>query len=144
GTLADEQDDDIGFQHLANVVQHPHPAMLDEERCAHAPPSGLGTLLESRQQSAHVGFHSGSTQTIADDELDVWRRGGLGLYGLLGGVAEVPTEVGTQQIFVLAAGDVGVYGEEVKLIKHALIDIAPEGVLRNGVIPRHSSSAKVL
>jgi hypothetical protein len=53
----------------------------------------------------------------------------------LSGVAEVPTEVGAEQISVFTAGNVGVHGEEVKLVEYVLIDVAPEGILGNGVIP---------
>ena len=57
------------------------------------------------------------------------------MQGLLSGVAEVPTEIGAKEIFVFTACDICVYGEEVKLVEQALIDVAPEGVLCNGVIP---------
>jgi hypothetical protein len=46
----------------------------------------------------------------------------------------LPTEVRAEQVFVLAAGDVGMHGEEIKVVEYVLIDIAHESVLSNGMI----------
>ena len=52
----------------------------------------------------------------------------------LAGVADLPAEVGPQQVFLLAAGDVGLDGEQPQLVQQRRVHIAVERVLRDGVV----------
>ena len=107
---------------------------MNEERGAKGQPGRLHTLPDHGEHLAHVGFDRGGAQAIAHDDLHVGAFDAAFGHGALGLIGQQATQIGAQEIFLLAAGDLRLHFEQAQVIQQALIYVTVEGILGDGMV----------
>ena len=112
GPFADQQNQHLRLQQIADVVHDTDAAEFDEKRCSHCQSSCLHALANDGKHLAEISLDGCCAETIPHDDLDVRPFGALFGDRAFGGIGQLPPQVRAQEVFLLTARDLGLDGKK--------------------------------